>query len=162
MVPPPVRHPWSLGTEDVRSRLPQGPRGGAHERLLPRRRDDDADDGDARRKPRGRRSFRSAILGCDVPEGSTQAPVRRSRGQHGGSGGGGGRRRDSAPPGADASDGAALVPVSGPTIEVVAPTVVNAAPVAPTKEPVCPSLDVCPVTAFLGYDAVRFQEQEAV
>ncbi|KAM0900245.1 hypothetical protein ACQ4PT_020758 [Festuca glaucescens] len=70
MVLPPVRHPWALGTEDVCSRQPQGPCGGAHERLLPRRRDNNADDGDARRKPRGHRSFRSAILGCDTPEGS--------------------------------------------------------------------------------------------
>ncbi|KAM0876925.1 hypothetical protein ACQ4PT_035844 [Festuca glaucescens] len=81
VVLPLVCHPWALGIEDVCSRQPQGPCGGAHKRLLPRKRDDNVDDGDACRKPRGRRSFRSAILGCNAPEGSAQAPARHARGQ---------------------------------------------------------------------------------
>ncbi|KAM0845205.1 hypothetical protein ACQ4PT_056527 [Festuca glaucescens] len=92
VVPPPVRHPWDLGVEDTRSSQPPRPRGGAHERLQPRRRDDDADDAGAGRRPRGRRSFTGTFLGCDAPEGSAQAPAHRARGQRGGAG----RRRDAA------------------------------------------------------------------
>ncbi|KAM0866720.1 hypothetical protein ACQ4PT_042445 [Festuca glaucescens] len=166
VVSPPVRHPWALGTEDVRSRLPQGPRGGAHERLLPRRRDDDADDGDARRKPRGRRSFRSTLLGCDIPEGSTQAPARRNRGQRGGNGGGGGRRRDDAVrcDVAPAPVDATATPVTGcdDLLVVPASTPVSADPAASAGVPVWPLPCEIPLSGRSGYDAVLFQEPEDV
>ncbi|KAM0885072.1 hypothetical protein ACQ4PT_030590 [Festuca glaucescens] len=93
IVPPPVRHPWMLGVEDIRSQQPPRPRGGAHERLLPRRRDEDGDDAGAPRRPHGRRYFNGSLLGCDAPEGSASAPARRVRGQRGTGGGGGGRKR---------------------------------------------------------------------
>jgi hypothetical protein len=75
VVPPPVRHSWALGVEDTRSSQLPRPRGGAHERLQPRRRDDDADDTGTGRRPLGRRSFKGTFLGCNAPEGSAQEPA---------------------------------------------------------------------------------------
>lgn len=143
VVPPPVRYSWALGVEDTRSSQPPRPRGGAHERLQPRRRDDDADDAGAGRRPRGRRSFKGTFLGCNAPEGSVQAPAPRARGQRGGAG----RRRDEAAvdsPPVCGSGSASLAPATCPADEHVLSTelVVPPPPAEPwlfLGEPVPPS-----------------------
>ncbi|KAM0890656.1 hypothetical protein ACQ4PT_026876 [Festuca glaucescens] len=161
VVPPPVRLPWALGVEDVRSQQPPRPRGGAHERLLPRRRDDDGDDAGAPRRPHGRRYFKGSILGCDAPEGSTQAPARRVHGQRGG----GGRRHPSdgaAPPVAAAADVASSSSASQPAPVVPTELVVPPqpgelawpfAPAEPVTYPASPHMELEAIQ--FGFDAER-------